>query len=123
MKVEIEEFHAVATWTWNAEDDSCGICRHVIYHLLFEIILYMLLLGWHRALDRAQSVAPPLQSMAPPLPDRLSAQSSALCGISRHYVVFSECTHSFHILQAAIRWLLPRLQNAGGRLPYSVGRV
>ena len=45
------------------------------------------------------------------------------CGISRHYVVFSECTNSFHILQAAVRWLLPRLQNAGGRLPNSVGRV
>jgi hypothetical protein len=27
MKVEIEEWHAVSTWTWNAEDDSCGICR------------------------------------------------------------------------------------------------
>ena len=27
MKVKIDEWHAVATWTWNAEDDSCGICR------------------------------------------------------------------------------------------------
>jgi anaphase-promoting complex subunit 11 len=27
MKVKIEEWHAVSTWTWNAEDDSCGICR------------------------------------------------------------------------------------------------
>ena len=29
MKVEIEEWHAVSTWTWtsNAEDDACGICR------------------------------------------------------------------------------------------------
>jgi anaphase-promoting complex subunit 11 len=29
MKVEIDEWHAVATWTWSAEDDACGICRFV----------------------------------------------------------------------------------------------
>jgi anaphase-promoting complex subunit 11 len=41
MKVEINEWHAVATWTWGAEDDACGICRfasphHALLHLLLE---------------------------------------------------------------------------------------
>lgn len=27
MKVDINEWHAVASWTWSAEDDACGICR------------------------------------------------------------------------------------------------
>ena len=26
-KVEIKKWHAVASWTWNAGDDVCGICR------------------------------------------------------------------------------------------------
>ncbi len=28
MIVKVEEWHAVATWTWGAEDDACGICRY-----------------------------------------------------------------------------------------------
>mmetsp|Transcript_10187 Transcript_10187/g.21749 ORF Transcript_10187/g.21749 Transcript_10187/m.21749 type:complete len:87 (-) Transcript_10187:112-372(-) len=27
MIVKVDEWHAVATWTWGAEDDACGICR------------------------------------------------------------------------------------------------
>ncbi|EKX37890.1 hypothetical protein GUITHDRAFT_77645 [Guillardia theta CCMP2712] len=27
MRVQVEGWHAVGTWTWNAEDDACGICR------------------------------------------------------------------------------------------------
>ena len=25
--VKVKQWHAVATWTWNAGDDVCGICR------------------------------------------------------------------------------------------------
>ena len=25
--VEIEEYHAIANWTWDAGDDVCSICR------------------------------------------------------------------------------------------------
>ncbi|KAK9796647.1 hypothetical protein WJX73_008340 [Symbiochloris irregularis] len=27
FKVDIKDWHAIATWTWNAGDDVCGICR------------------------------------------------------------------------------------------------
>jgi len=27
MKVEVREWKAVATWTWNLSDDDCSICR------------------------------------------------------------------------------------------------
>eukprot|EP00959_Pyramimonas_sp_CCMP1952_P206479 4318155-Pyramimonas_sp.AAC.1 len=27
MKVKILNWHAVASWTWDAQDDACGICR------------------------------------------------------------------------------------------------
>lgn len=27
MKIQLLRYHAVAAWTWNANDDSCGICR------------------------------------------------------------------------------------------------
>jgi len=29
FEVEIKEWRAVASWTWNAGDDVCGICRNV----------------------------------------------------------------------------------------------
>jgi hypothetical protein len=45
MKVKIDEWHAVATWTWNAEDDACGICRHVS-RLVSSVILLVLLHCW-----------------------------------------------------------------------------
>ena len=28
MKVKIKQIHAVATWTWAANDDVCGICQN-----------------------------------------------------------------------------------------------
>jgi hypothetical protein len=28
MKLHVKKVHGVATWTWNASDDSCGICRY-----------------------------------------------------------------------------------------------
>ncbi|XP_048499291.2 anaphase-promoting complex subunit 11 isoform X2 [Beta vulgaris subsp. vulgaris] len=27
MKVNILQWHAVASWTWDAQDETCGICR------------------------------------------------------------------------------------------------
>ncbi|KAI4994530.1 anaphase-promoting complex subunit 11-like [Hordeum vulgare subsp. vulgare] len=27
MKVKILQWHAVASWTWDAQDETCGICR------------------------------------------------------------------------------------------------
>eukprot|EP00729_Bicosta_minor_P009938 gene9939-5148_t len=27
MKVKIKKWNAVATWRWEAKDDTCGICR------------------------------------------------------------------------------------------------
>ena len=27
LRVRIKRFHAVAKWTWNANDDVCGICQ------------------------------------------------------------------------------------------------
>jgi hypothetical protein len=27
MKLQINSWHAVSTWTWSASDDTCGICR------------------------------------------------------------------------------------------------
>ncbi|KAH9606258.1 hypothetical protein KSS87_020093 [Heliosperma pusillum] len=27
MKVKIQQWHAVASWTWDAQDETCGICR------------------------------------------------------------------------------------------------
>lgn len=27
MKVKIVQWHAVASWTWDAQDETCGICR------------------------------------------------------------------------------------------------
>ncbi len=27
MKLQINSWQAVSTWTWNASDDTCGICR------------------------------------------------------------------------------------------------
>ncbi|CAN6295380.1 unnamed protein product [Urochloa humidicola] len=27
MKVKILQWHAVASWTWDAQDKTCGICR------------------------------------------------------------------------------------------------
>ncbi|URD95778.1 Anaphase-promoting complex subunit, partial [Musa troglodytarum] len=27
MKVKILKWHAVASWTWDAQDETCGICR------------------------------------------------------------------------------------------------
>ena len=27
MKVNILKWHAVASWTWDAQDETCGICR------------------------------------------------------------------------------------------------
>jgi hypothetical protein len=27
MKLQINSWNAVSTWTWNANDDTCGICR------------------------------------------------------------------------------------------------
>ncbi|KAM5560879.1 anaphase-promoting complex subunit 11 [Rosa sericea] len=27
MKVKILQWHAVAAWTWDAQDETCGICR------------------------------------------------------------------------------------------------
>lgn len=27
LRVRIQRFHAVAKWTWNANDDVCGICQ------------------------------------------------------------------------------------------------
>ncbi|XP_020276105.1 anaphase-promoting complex subunit 11 isoform X1 [Asparagus officinalis] len=27
MKVKILNWHAVASWTWDAQDETCGICR------------------------------------------------------------------------------------------------
>ncbi|KAL0927993.1 hypothetical protein M5K25_002223 [Dendrobium thyrsiflorum] len=27
MKVKIVKWHAVASWTWDAQDETCGICR------------------------------------------------------------------------------------------------
>ena len=53
MKVEIEEWHAVSTWTWNAEDDSCGICRRAVY---FAFILNYLAI----CAASAASLFPPL---------------------------------------------------------------
>ncbi|KAI3841790.1 hypothetical protein MKX03_007352 [Papaver bracteatum] len=27
MKVKILQWHGVASWTWDAQDETCGICR------------------------------------------------------------------------------------------------
>uniref|UniRef100_A0A0E0CZE5 Anaphase-promoting complex subunit 11 RING-H2 finger domain-containing protein n=1 Tax=Oryza meridionalis TaxID=40149 RepID=A0A0E0CZE5_9ORYZ len=27
MKVKILQWHSVASWTWDAQDETCGICR------------------------------------------------------------------------------------------------
>jgi Anaphase-promoting complex subunit 11 RING-H2 finger len=27
LKVRLKRFHAVASWSWNANDDVCGICQ------------------------------------------------------------------------------------------------
>ncbi|KAM0824321.1 hypothetical protein ACQ4PT_070278 [Festuca glaucescens] len=27
MKVKVLQWHAVASWTWDAQDETCGICR------------------------------------------------------------------------------------------------
>ena len=27
MKVKILQWHAIASWTWDAQDETCGICR------------------------------------------------------------------------------------------------
>ncbi len=27
MKIKLKAWHGVASWTWGASDDSCGICR------------------------------------------------------------------------------------------------
>lgn len=27
LRVRLKRFHAVASWTWNANDDVCGICQ------------------------------------------------------------------------------------------------
>ena len=29
MKVKVKTWHTVASWTWGASDDACGICRMV----------------------------------------------------------------------------------------------
>jgi cytidine deaminase len=30
MKLQINSWQAVSTWTWNASDDTCGICRQAL---------------------------------------------------------------------------------------------
>uniref|UniRef100_A0A0D9VT40 Anaphase-promoting complex subunit 11 RING-H2 finger domain-containing protein n=1 Tax=Leersia perrieri TaxID=77586 RepID=A0A0D9VT40_9ORYZ len=27
MKVKVLQWHGVASWTWDAQDETCGICR------------------------------------------------------------------------------------------------
>lgn len=43
MKLQINSWQAVSTWTWNASDDTCGICRQAFDGLVKQRFGFMLL--------------------------------------------------------------------------------
>jgi hypothetical protein len=46
MKLQINSWQAVSTWTWNASDDTCGICRQAFDGLVKQRF-GLTLLGFH----------------------------------------------------------------------------
>ena len=43
MKLQINSWQAVSTWTWNASDDTCGICRQAFDGLVKQRFGFTLL--------------------------------------------------------------------------------